>query len=91
MTYKRSHIRFKSDPNTIAWISTKQYFEPQFVSLVENEAYKGCGLLTNQDTGIKVGDICHVAVGEMAPMKAEVRWVHALALGVFRIGLCYLD
>jgi hypothetical protein len=90
-TKTRSHIRFRPDPNTLAWVSKTQSLDLEHVTLVDNESFKGCCLITNQESGIKRGDRVFARIGAQSPLEAEVRWVQVIEPGLYRLGLFYID
>lgn len=92
---KRRAIRFEPDPGTIAWIDTRDSksrsaFSAQEPALIMEESEKGCGLAMKECNTLKVGGTCRVKVGNMNPVRAEIRWITHIDSQVIRVGLMYI-
>ena len=90
----RKHMRYKSDPNTVAFVAPKLK-KGKFVSdqsaLVLNESFKGCCLVVGANKEIAVGKTIWIQLGELDPLEAEIRWVEQLSPEVYRFGAYYLE
>ena len=69
----------------------KGEFRPELHALLQEEAAKGCCLVTRDEGALKVGDVCLVKVGRLDAIKAQVRWRKEIDAGTFKIGLMYLE
>lgn len=97
---RRQHMRFPPDDVEIARIQfadaepDPSTFRPEISGLVIKEAYGGAGLVTLSHGGridIREGARCNVVVGNLGPLKAEVRWVKKLDDDIYKLGIAYLD
>jgi hypothetical protein len=103
---KRSYIRFHPEPLDIAVIDlnqehldsfTQKYFqfEGNTPSLIIDQSYKGCSVAIHNreqsDEFFKIGFRCLIKVGELAPLRAEVRWREKLSEEILKIGFEFLD
>jgi hypothetical protein len=95
---KRRYFRFPPDHGTFAEIdlspeqSGKQIkFSPDFRAKVFQEAFQGCGIVTERADTFNVGDICCVKVGHVGPVLAEVRWRNEVDHDRVMVGLKYLE
>jgi len=95
---RRKHTRFSPDPGTYAKIdldSSAADFRPHMMALVSEEAYGGCGLVVvdPQTFGphLKPHDQIKVQVGNLDPMRAEVRWRIDVDAKVIKLGLKYIE
>ena len=86
-------VRFPPDPKTLAQLDVEgsAEFKPSLYGLVLNESYQGCALILLKDERISAGAPLRVQVGQLAPMRAEVRWHKELDDQVVKIGLFYLE
>ena len=92
MPQKRRNTRFTPEENTVAWLSIDpSSFQKDMIALVDSESHSGCGITLNKDLSLEVGFRCMVKVGELSPMKAEVRWVKNFDNSLYRLGLHYLE
>jgi hypothetical protein len=92
----RKSLRFPPDDGTVAWIDLvvhedKKDFNPTIPALVIDEALDGCGVVTLFHTRLSEESECLVRVGNLEPLRAQVRWIKDLDDDVFKIGLMYLE
>ena len=88
----RNKVRFKPDENTMAFIAyDTDGEEHSIIALVDNESFEGAGLVINQDFPLEVGDNCILKVGDLASMRAELRWKKQLEGKIYRLGFHYLE
>ncbi len=94
-TKRRRSIRFKPDPeNQIAKIDIQNLegkFQPTVTALVIDEAYKGCGLIFQDQKGFEIGEVCRLQVGQIGPLQAEVRWKQKLYDNLIKVGFRFLE
>ncbi len=91
---KRKYIRYKPDPGVFALIDFEADagpFRPTFPALVLTESHQGCGLLIVDNKQLSVGSLIRVQVGNLPPMRAEIRWKEKLDSDATKIGLHFLD
>ena len=91
---RRKNIRHAPDPGTFAQIdmSTKTpTFRPEYLGLVVEESYTGCGLVVVDMPKLKKGVKIRIQVGSVHPLKAEVKWRNDLDEQVARVGVQYLE
>ena len=92
---KRKHVRFRPDPNDVAYIDTKttsEEFNSEFAALiVEESPMGGCGVICLDYVELKNGDEIKIKVGKLHPLLAEVMWSDILAKGVKRYGIKFLE
>lgn len=96
MIRKRNSVRYPGDPAAVAYIDTgrnknKSNFKHNYIGIVSEESYRGCGLIMILDESLITGDQCQVKIGNGPILKAEVRWRMELDAKVMRIGLMYVD
>ena len=92
----RRFRRFPPDEGTIAWIDPsvqddKRNFKPTMAALVTDEAVHGCGLVTLSRDQIGLYGQCTVRVGDLAPLRSEIRWVQDLSADVRKVGVMFLE
>ena len=92
----RRSLRFPPDEGAVAWLDPsvhedKRNFKPMIAALVTDEALKGCGLVTLVHDWLREGVECMVQVGELAPLRAQIRWVKDLNDNVLKIGVVFLE
>ncbi len=92
----RRALRFPPDEGAVAWIDPsvhedKDDFKPTVAALVTDEALNGCGLITLVHDWLREGTECMVMVGNLAPLRAEIRWVKDLDDSVLKIGVVFLE
>jgi hypothetical protein len=92
----RRSLRFPPDEGAVAWIDPsvhedKHAFKPTVAALVIDEALNGCGLITLAQDWLREGAECMVRVGQLAPLRAEIRWVKDLNDDVLKIGVVFLE
>lgn len=92
----RQSIRFAPDEGTVAWIDPTlrehwQDFNPILAALVVDEAQAGCGLVVLARDWLREDIQCMVRIGNMTPLKGQVRWLRDLGEGVVKVGVEYLD
>jgi len=91
---KRSSVRFKPDEGTYALIDLnpeRETFDPTLPALVFSEAHNGVGLIVVATPRLQNGDIIRVQVGNLAPLKGEVRWREQLDVDTLKIGLLFKE
>lgn len=95
---KRRYFRFPPDQGTFAEIDLTpapsgrpNHFSPQLRAKVFQEAFQGCGIVTDQTDTFNVGDVCSIKVGHVGPVLAEVRWRNEVDHERVLIGLKYLE
>ncbi|MCB0413958.1 MAG: hypothetical protein KDD50_06470 [Bdellovibrionales bacterium] len=79
-------IRFSPDKNTLVWVSLEEDSENKLVGLAINESYKGVSAAFLKNFNLKVGESFLIAVGSLAPVKAELRWIKDLDDDLVRVG-----
>jgi hypothetical protein len=92
----RKSLRFPPDEGSVAWIDLnvredKRDFRPSIAALVTDEALTGCGLVALSQEGLGVSTECMVQVGDLAPLKAQIRWIEDLTDNVIKIGVVFLE
>ncbi len=90
---KRSPIRFKPDPLTVAYVdfSKTKNFTPTNTAVVINESYSGCSLVMVYDQPINKGDKIKIKVGQLPEMKASIAWVKVLEENIYKLGVQLLE
>ncbi|MDH4262783.1 MAG: hypothetical protein OEV78_07055 [Spirochaetia bacterium] len=102
----RKHIRFYPEPMEIALIdtNTERYHKfnkttpdmiTDYIALIENESHTGASLVLiikdeNPDF-IKTGTNWIVKIGELAPMRAEVKWNQRIDDVIVKVGVTFID
>ena len=94
--HNRKSRRFPPDAGTMAWIDLivpddKREFQPVIPALVIDEALHGCGVVTTLDDRLTEETECMVRIGDLAPLKSQIRWVKELHNDVQRIGVMFLE
>jgi hypothetical protein len=92
--FKRKAIRFLPDQGSLALVDLQEAsddFAPKLMGLVCDESSKGCGVILLETKDLQVGEKCKIQVGQLSPLRAEVRWRKQLDVGVVRLGLLYLE
>ncbi len=92
----RRSLRFPPDEGAVAWLDPSVHednrdFKPTIAALVTDEALKGCGLITLVHDWLREGAECMVQVGDLAPLRAQIRWVKDLNDNVLKIGVVFLE
>jgi hypothetical protein len=92
----RRHLRFPPDEGAVAWIDPRtdmdgKDFHATFAALVTDEGLEGCGLVALARDRMGEGVSLRVQVKDLAPLRAQVRWVRELGLGVVKLGVEFLD
>jgi hypothetical protein len=92
----RKSRRFPPDEGTIAWIDPSVYddkrnFNPTIAALVTDEALHGCGIVTLSRDEIDPDAECMIPVGDLAPLRSQIRWVKDLDPGVRKVGVMFLE
>ena len=92
----RQTLRFPPDEGAVAWIDPNAHadrynFKPTLAALVTDEALIGCGLVALSQDWLREGAEFTVRVGNLAPIKAQVRWKRDLGEGVVRLGVAFLE
>lgn len=95
-TYQRKHIRYKPMPGSeVVYLdfksSQKDDFYPNILGLVFSESYKGFGAIFIGEEPFDKGTQCYIRIGQIGPLRAEVRYTIQLDVDIFRAGLMYLD
>jgi hypothetical protein len=80
----------------MAWIDPavhedKRDFRPTIAALVTDETLHGCGVVTLFDRRLSEDAECMVRVGDLAPLKSQIRWVKDLNSNVRKIGVMFLE
>lgn len=94
---RRRFMRFPPDPLDTALIDFKlgESFSPDFVGLIRQEAYAGCGLLLAYRDGLekefRSGRKCIIKVGKLDPLPAEVVWSSMLDEEALKVGFKFDD
>ena len=88
-------IRFKSDDNAVIWISKEtapelNSYRKDYLGLLQNESFDGCGVLINRDVSLGLGDKCYVFLGDMGPYLAVLRRKKKIDEHIFTLGFEYL-
>ncbi len=89
---RRRFMRFLPDPLDTALIDFKmeETFSPDFVGLIRQEAYGGCGLLLayrdELEKEFRSGRKCIIKVGKLDPLPAEVVWAVLLDEEALKVG-----
>jgi hypothetical protein len=92
----RRSRRFPPDEGTIAWIDPrvhddKRHFKPTIAALVTDEALHGCGIVTLSRDQIGPDAECMIRVGDLAPLRSQIRWVKHLGPDVRKVGVMFLE
>ena len=89
MDIKRRFIRFDADPNTFVAVKIGEH--PPIGGLAITESHGGCSavFLTNQ--AFKESNQCHIKVGELDALKAEIRWIMDVDKDLVKVGFQFLD
>jgi hypothetical protein len=92
----RESRRFPPDEGTLAWIDTevhedKRAFRPTIAALVTDEALHGCGMVALAHDRFRDEAECMVQVGDLAPLRSQIRWIKNLNHDVLRIGVRFLE
>lgn len=93
-TKKRQSTRFASDVGAQAFILTDdqgQKLKIPLPALIVDESFKGCSLVALKNSFLHEGAHFKVKVGQLDPMKAEVRWIKTFDGKICFMGLVYLD
>jgi hypothetical protein len=80
----------------MAWIDPsapddRRDFRPTIPALVTDEALHGCGIVILFDDRLSENAECMVQVGNLAPLRAQIRWVKGLHNDVQKVGLMFLE
>jgi hypothetical protein len=92
----RRSLRFPPDEGTIAWIDPsvqddKRNFKPTIAALVTDEALHGCGIVTLSRDQIDPDAECMIRVGDLAPLRSQIRWVKDLGAHARKVGVMFLE
>jgi hypothetical protein len=92
----RETRRFPPDQGTMAWIDTavredKRDFKPTIAALVTDEALNGCGMVALAHDRFREEAECMVQVGDLAPLRSQIRWIRVLNHAVLRMGVRFLE
>jgi hypothetical protein len=92
----RKSRRFPPDEGAMAWIDPsapddRRDFKPTIPALVTDEALYGCGIVILFDDRLSENAECMVQVGNLAPLRAQIRWVKGLHNDVQKLGLMFLE
>lgn len=94
---RRRFLRYPPDPMDTAKIdfSKGDTFNPQYVALIRQEAYAGCGLLLVYQEGMEQdfakGRDCVIQVGKLEPLPAEIVWSSVLDDEVLKVGFSFKE
>ena len=94
MASRRRHIRFEPDMTTVAYLDLakdEDEFKAQLSALVINQSYKGVALAVRRLDELRIGIVCYVKVGELAPLRGEIIWTTSDDPEVMKIGIKFLD
>lgn len=73
---KRKNIRFQADPNTLVYIKRQPGKDSgdaiDLVGLVSTESSRGFGCVLLASSGLSLGELCLVKVGELPVQYAKV-------------------
>jgi len=92
----RRSRRFPPDEGTIAWIDPKapddkRHFKPTIAALVTDEALRGCGIVTLSQAPLDPETECMIRVGDLPPLRSQIRWVKEVSADVRRAGVMFLE
>jgi hypothetical protein len=92
----RKSRRFPPDEGTLAWIDPnvhddKRHFKPTIAALVTDEALHGCGMITLSRDPIGPDAECMIRVGDLAPLRSQIRWVKDLSGDARKVGVMFLE
>ena len=92
----RRSRRFPPDEGTIAWIDPrahgdKREFKPTIAALVTDEARHGCGIVTLSRDQLDPDTHCMIRVGDLAPLRSQIRWVKDLGADAQKAGVMFLE
>lgn len=90
---KRKSLRFAPDLAAFAYIdiNTKsKNFAPEFTALIIEESFGGAYLVLRSSARFIVDLELTIKPGNLAPMKAQIRWIKKLSEKVTEIGIEYL-
>ncbi len=91
---KRKWTRFETDPGSAAGIQVGDFnhpYKPTHNALCVNESFRGSCLLVTHISGMNIGELVWAKVGDMEPLKGEIRWIEKLEDHIFKIGLFWVD
>lgn len=89
MDIKRKHIRFNAEANT--FVAVKIGENNPKGGLAITESHGGCSAVFLADEIFKESGICYIKVGDMDPLKAEIRWIMNVDKDLVKIGFQYLE
>ena len=90
-------IRFPPDSDQVAFISfNTSSFSKDLAALIINESAHGACFVVNRalvsaGKPIITGQLLLAQVGQMSPLKAEVRWVKEVDANLLKIGIELLE
>lgn len=83
-------IRYDADKDSLLWISDENGKQIG-MGLLINESLTGCNGVLREAESLEKGNVYLVKPGEIAALRAKLRWRKKLAEGVFQVGFEYLD
>ena len=78
-------------PGATLVTADKRYFKPTIAALVTDEALRGCGIVTLSGAPLGPDTECMVRVGNLPPLRSQIRWVKELTAEVRRAGVMFLE
>ena len=89
---QRKQTRFLPDPNTVTWFCEgHEKFEETYLGLTTSESHGGSGFIFVGEFSWPEGTKVFVKSGELAPLRAEIRWIKILGEKIYHIGLMNLE
>ncbi len=103
---RRHYIRFNPEPADLGVLSLKEedflhydndtyQFNGDHVGLLFDESFQGCSMIvlnkSQKGDYLPIGFRCVIKVGQLSPMRAEVRWREEVAPGILKLGFEYLE
>lgn len=86
---KRAGTRFPAPANTLIYVKINDNHE--YIGLAYSQSYHGCGGVFSSKIEVQEKQLCHVKVGELNFLKAEVRHISNLDSDFIKIGFKLLE
>ncbi len=91
---RRKSVRFPPDLAAFAYIDLKtseKTFNPEYTALIIEESYRGAYIVMRADAHFKKDLEFKIKPGNLATMRAQVRWIKKHSSKVNEIGIEYLE
>lgn len=86
---KRKHIRFNAEANT--FVAVKIGENKPIGGLAITESHGGCSAVFLSNDSFSESGICYLKVGEIDPLRAEIRWIMKVDKDLVKVGFQYLE